>query len=138
VQKLTELGVDRIVPFSAERSVARWEGERAVRHVERLRRVAREAAVQSRRSWLPEVAPLATLSSVLAQPGAVMADPAGGPPSLASPTIVVGPEGGFADRERALARGAVRLGPHVLRAETAAITAGALLVSLRDGLVLPA
>jgi 16S rRNA (uracil1498-N3)-methyltransferase len=67
-----------------------------------------------------------------------MADPAGGPPSLASPTIVVGPEGGFADRERALARGAVRLGPHVLRAETAAITAGALLVSLRDGLVLPA
>ena len=138
VQKLTELGVDRIVAFPADRSVARWEGERAVRHVERLRRVAREAAVQSRRSWLPEVAPLATLASVLEQDGAVVADPDGGPPTLASPTIVVGPEGGFSDRERGLARGAVRLGPHVLRAETAAITAGALLVALRGHLVDPA
>ena len=135
VQKLTELGVDRIVAFPAERSVARWEGERAVRHVERLRRVAREAAVQSRRAWLPEVAPLTDLAAVLEERGAVMADPGGGPPSLATPTIVVGPEGGFSDRERGLARGAVRLGPHVLRAETAAITAGALLVALRGGLV---
>jgi 16S rRNA (uracil1498-N3)-methyltransferase len=135
VQKLTELGVDRIVAFPAERSVARWEGERAVRHVERLRRVAREAAVQSRRSWLPDVAPLTTLAAILGEPGAVVADPQGGRPSLTSPTIVVGPEGGFSDRERALARGAVRLGPHVLRAETAAITAGAVLAALRDGLV---
>ena len=138
VQKLTELGVDRIVAFSAERSVARWEGERAVRHVERLRRVAREAAVQSRRSWLPDVALLATLAAILGEPGAVVADPRGGRPSLTSPTIVVGPEGGFSDRERSLAQGAVRLGPHVLRAETAAITAGAILAALRDGLADPA
>ena len=137
VQKLTELGVDRIVAVSAERSVARWEGERAVRHVERLRRVAREAAVQSRRSWLPDVAPLTTLVAILEEPGAVVADAAGDRPSLTSPTIVVGPEGGFSDRERALARGTVRLGPHVLRAETAAITAGAILAALRDHLVDP-
>ncbi len=55
VQKLTELGIDRIVPFVAERSVVRWDGDRAAGHVERLRRVAREAAMQSRRCWLPEV-----------------------------------------------------------------------------------
>ena len=135
VQKLTELGVDRIVAFHAHRSVARWEGERAERHLDRLRRVAREAAVQSRRSWLPEVAPLAALPALLAGPGVALADPRGAPPSLDHPTVVVGPEGGFTDGERALAAATVRLGPHVLRAETAAITAGALLVAIRAGLV---
>src|SRR5665213_1396503 len=48
VQKLTELGVDRIVPILTARSVVRWEGERATKAVERLRRVAREGAAQSR------------------------------------------------------------------------------------------
>lgn len=137
VQKLTELGVDRIVPFTAARSVARWDADRALRHVERLRRVAREAAVQSRRSRLPEVTDLGSLPSLLEEPGAALADPAGGPPSLALPTIVVGPEGGFTAEERALAPAMVRLGPHVLRAETAAMAAGALLVALRDGLSSP-
>ena len=55
VQKLTELGVDRIVPLISERSVVRWAGERGAGAVERLRRVAREAAAQSRRVWLPDV-----------------------------------------------------------------------------------
>ena len=55
VQKLTELGVDRIVPLISERSVIRWAGERGTGAVERLRRVAREAAAQSRRVWLPDV-----------------------------------------------------------------------------------
>lgn len=134
VQKLTELGVDRIVPFAASRSVVVWEGERAVHHLARLRRVAREAAVQSRRSRLPEVSDLASLASLLEEPGAVVADPSGGPPSLAMPTIVVGPEGGFSTEERGLARGSVRLGSNVLRAETAAMVAGALLVALREGI----
>ena len=133
VQKLTELGVDRIVPFPAARSVARWDADRAVRHVERLRRVAREAAVQSRRSRLPQVTDLGSLASLLGEPGAALADPAGGPPSLALPTIVVGPEGGFTAEEQALARATVRLGTHVLRAETAAMAAGTLLVALREG-----
>ena len=56
VQKLTELGVDRIVPLRTARSVVRWEGDRGDRAVERLRRVAREAAAQCRQVWLPEVA----------------------------------------------------------------------------------
>ncbi|MCU1376655.1 MAG: Ribosomal small subunit methyltransferase, partial [Actinomycetia bacterium] len=55
VLKLTELGVDRIVPFAAGRSVARWDGDRAAKHVARLRKVAREAAMQSRRAHLPVV-----------------------------------------------------------------------------------
>ena len=138
VQKLTELGIDRIIPFQAQRSVAVWEGERAVRHLTRLRRVAREAAVQSRRAWLPEVSDLVPLASLLGEPGAAIADPAGAPPTLATSTLVIGPEGGFTPEERALAGRTVRLGPHVLRAETAAMTAGALLVGLRDGVVRPA
>src|SRR5688572_17341929 len=73
VQKLTELGADRIVPFAAARSVARWDGDRALKHVERLRRVAREASMQSRRSWLPEVLDAATFASVAALPGASIA-----------------------------------------------------------------
>jgi len=55
VQKLTELGVDRIVPLLAARSVVRWPAGQAGTQVERLRRVAREASVQSRRVWLPVV-----------------------------------------------------------------------------------
>ena len=57
VQKLTELGVDRIVPIHAARSVVRWDGERGERAVARLTRVAREAAAQARRTWLPESCP---------------------------------------------------------------------------------
>ena len=56
VQKLTELGIDRIVPLRSERSVVRWTAQRGQAAVERLRRVAREAAAQCRRVWLPEVA----------------------------------------------------------------------------------
>jgi 16S rRNA (uracil1498-N3)-methyltransferase len=137
VQKLTELGVDRILLFPARRSVARWDGDRADRHLARLRRVAREAAMQSRRAHLPVVGPLTDLPTVLALPGAALADPAGAVPTLDHPTIVVGPEGGFDDDERALAARTVRLGPFVLRAETAAMAAGALLAGLRDGLVVP-
>lgn len=137
VQKLTELGIDRIVVFPARRSVARWDAERATRNLERLRRVAREAAMQSRRAWLPEVGPLTELATVLALPGAALADPGGVAPSLAHPVVAVGPEGGFTDEERAEARATVALGPLVLRAETAAMAAGALLAGLRAGLVGP-
>lgn len=137
VQKLTELGVDRIVPFLAARSVARWEGDRAERHVARLRRVAREAAMQCHRSRLPEVAEVTEFATVAALPGAVLADRDGAPPTLETPTVLIGPEGGWTEEERAGAR-AVGLGRHVLRAETAAIAAAAVLGALRSGLVVPA
>ena len=134
VQKLTELGADVIVPFTAARSVVRWDAQRADGNVERLRRVAREAAMQCRRSWLPEVTPLGTFASVSALPGAALADLGGAPPSLAQPTVLVGPEGGWDDEERACGLPTVGLGQHVLRAETAAMAAATLLGALRAGL----
>jgi 16S rRNA (uracil1498-N3)-methyltransferase len=137
VQKLTEVGVDRIVPFVAGRSVVRWEGERAERHVERLRRVAREAAMQSRRAHLPEVGALTDFATVAALPGAARAERGGDPPSLRLPVVLVGPEGGWTPEERAVPLPAVGLGAPVLRAETAAVVAGALLAALREELLSP-
>lgn len=137
VQKLTELGADRIVPFAAARSVARWDGDRAAKHVERLRRIAREAAMQSRRAWLPEVADAVSFAEATALPGASIADVDGAPPTLARPTVLVGPEGGWSEEERSCGLAAVALGPHVLRAETAAMAAAALLAGQRARLVGP-
>lgn len=137
VQKLTELGVDRVVPFTAARSVARWEGDRAAGHVERLRRVARESAMQCQRAWLPEVADLATFADAVALPGASIADRDGAPPSLDRPTVLIGPEGGWTDDERGCGLPTVGLGSHVLRAETAAIAAAVLIGALRARLVSP-
>lgn len=135
VQKVTELGADRIVPFVAERSVVRWDGAKATRHGERLATIARQAAMQSRRTWVPEVAPLATFGEAARLPGAALADRAGDALSLVHPTLLIGPEGGWATAERAIGLPRVRIARHVLRAETAAITACALLASLRDELV---
>jgi 16S rRNA (uracil1498-N3)-methyltransferase len=135
VQKLTELSVDRIVVLRTERSVVHWEGDRADHHLERLRRIAREAAMQSRQVWLPEIAGVDALSD---HPGAALADPGGRPPAVGDTAILCGPEGGWSDAERGSGRSRVTLGPAVLRAETAAVTAGALLVALRHGVVRPA
>ncbi len=131
VQKLTELGVDRIVLFVAERSVVRWDDERAGHHLERLRRVAREASMQSRRVRLPGVVWSATFGVVAGTPGAALAERDGSPVDLTHSTVLVGPEGGWSPPELEQGLPRVVLGPHVLRAETAAITAGALLVGAR-------
>jgi 16S rRNA (uracil1498-N3)-methyltransferase len=137
VQKLTELGVDRIVPIRSRRSVVRWERDRADRAVERLRRVSREAAAQCRRVWLPEVAGVTSLEAMAGQTGRApsLAHPGGGPPSLSHPAIAIGPEGGWDDDELARSGGTVGLGPTVLRAETAALVAGTILCSLRSGVI---
>ncbi|MGH2686533.1 MAG: RsmE family RNA methyltransferase [Actinomycetota bacterium] len=135
VQKLTEVGVDRIVPFVAARGVVRWDGAKAARQAVRLRRVARAAAMQSRRAWLPEVADVATFAQVSTLPGAVLASPGGSPPSLEHPTVLVGPEGGWAAEEIGAGLPNMSLSPHILRSETAAVAAGTLLAALRAGLV---
>ena len=136
VQKLTELGVDEILPFVAARSVVRWDGERADRSVERLRRVAREAAMQSRRVWLPEVGAVETFESLAARPGVALAEVDGGlPPSLRHTVVLVGPEGGWSDDERAAGLPMVGLGGNVLRTETAAVAAATLWCALRAGVV---
>ncbi|MEY2404701.1 MAG: rRNA (uracil1498-N3)-methyltransferase [Acidimicrobiaceae bacterium] len=132
VQKLTEVGVDRIIPFTAERSVVHWDADKALRNHTRLLVVAREAAMQSRRAWLPTVEPIATFDDVARRPGAALAERGGGPPTLAHPVVLIGPEGGWSERERGAGLAALGLGPTVLRAETAAIVAGAALSGLRS------
>jgi len=136
VQKLTELGADRIVPFRAERSVVRWDEGKAARQHERLVAVARAACEQSHRCWLPVVEPVTDVADLAAR-GAVRLDRSGPGVSLARPVVAVGPEGGWSDAERVALADVARLGPHVLRAETAAITACALLGAMRSGLVAP-
>lgn len=137
VQKLTELGVDRVVPFEAERSVARWDPSKAARQVDRFRAIARQAAMQCRRTFLPDVGELTDFATVAQLPGATMAEATGEAPSLSVRTVLVGPEGGWGPSERGFGLPLVRLGAHTLRSETAAITAGALLVAIRSHIVEP-
>jgi 16S rRNA (uracil1498-N3)-methyltransferase len=138
VQKLTELGIDRIVPLRTERSVVRWNGARGQATVERLRRVAREAAAQCRRVWLPEVSDtvvFADLPALGGQGEVVLAQLSGDRPTVAQRVVAVGPEGGWSTDELGSGLPTVGFGLSVLRAETAAVTAGALLASLRTGTV---
>lgn len=138
VQKLTELGVDRIAVLRSARAVVRWEGERQDRALERLRRVAREAAAQSRRAHLPAlegVWDLSQLASAVADDAVGLADPGGEAPDEGLRCVAVGPEGGWEDSERHGKFPLVGLGTGVLRAETAAMVAAALLCAFRDGLV---
>ncbi|KIH98542.1 16S rRNA methyltransferase [Streptomonospora alba] len=137
VEVMTEAGVDRIVPWAAERCITRWRPERAAKSLAKWRSTAREAAKQSRRSRIPEVAELAGIGDVCARvaaagagillhedadsrlsslplPGPLLSGDAPGAGEEAEDTggivVVVGPEGGFADGElRALeTAGAVR------------------------------
>ncbi|HVB90555.1 MAG TPA: RsmE family RNA methyltransferase [Acidimicrobiales bacterium] len=140
VQKLTELGIDRIVPLLSERSAVRWEGERARAAVGRLRRVAREAAAQCRRVWLPEVGDVVGFVDLpgLGEPGeVVLAQLSGDRPHPGQRVVAVGPEGGWSGAELGSGLPTVGFGLSVLRAETAAVTAGALMMSLRTGTVAP-
>jgi 16S rRNA (uracil1498-N3)-methyltransferase len=145
VQKCTELGVSRLVPWQAERSVVRLAGARGESRAQRWRRIAAEAARQCGRSDVPEVAEPCGLGRALVAPPAfarVAFDAgAGAPLAEALPTggegvlAVVGPEGGLSgDELRACLGGGCRLaslGPRVLRAETAAVVAVALIQHLR-------
>ena len=127
VQKLTEIGASTIAFVECARSVVRWDDARAHKQLDRLRRVAREAAMQSRRVWLPEVCDLVPFAQAAATPGVALADPDGGPLDGGTDTILVGPEGGFTQGERDLVARRVRLSANVLRVETAALAAGFLL-----------
>jgi 16S rRNA (uracil1498-N3)-methyltransferase len=127
VQKLTELGVARIVLLHAERSVVRWERDRADRHLAKLRRVAIEALEQSRGAWLPVIAGPLPAAEVL--PTMPVAEPGGRALTRRDDALAVGPEGGWSPHELDLAADRVSLGATVLRVETAAVVAGARLAS---------
>lgn len=144
VEVLTEIGVARIVPWAAARSVAVWKGERATKAHAKWQATAREAAKQSRRAWHPEVDPLATTDDVAALIAQVdvavvlheeATEPIG---ALALPgdgdiLVVVGPEGGLTDDEvaRFVSAGAVAvgLGAEVLRTSTAGLAAVSALLA---------
>ena len=123
VQKLTELGVDRIVWLHAERSVVRWDDRRAEKHLAKLRRVAVEAVQQCRRVTVPTIDGPSPASDFL--PTAVAAEPGGRLDDGRAHAVAIGPEGGWTDRELALAADRISLGPTVLRVETAALVAAA-------------
>jgi len=134
VQKLTEIGIDDIYPLAPTAySVVKWEADRAEKHHVRLAKVAREAAMQSRRVWLPEVHRVQMLANLMAGHTVAFAEPGGAPIDASHHLVVVGPEGGFSHEELHGAPATVSLGESVLRAETAAIVAGTLMVSLRRG-----
>jgi len=135
VQKLTECGVDRIIPFVAERSIVRWDGRKQVEVVDRWRRIAREASMQSQRTWLPTVNPVIDFDGIARSAAPVIAHMDGSSLAPGDDFVLVGPEGGWSERELGMGGRRVRLAPHVLRAETAAVAAGVLLTALRAKLI---
>jgi len=144
VEEMTEVGVDRIVPWAAARCVPVWHGARGERSLAKWRLTAREAAKQSRRAWIPEVTDVASAGQVAQliekAPCAIVLEP-GAAASLAGLSlpesgdllVVVGPEGGITDEEgaafRAAGATACRLGPTVLRTSTAGTVAAAILLT---------
>ena len=132
VQKATELGIDDLVVFETEHSVARWDKAKRSRNEQRLIKVAREAAMQSRRVTIPTVQVLSDLEPLLAGSGVARADFDGIPMNSQHRLVLIGPEGGWSKRERDMIPDVVDLGPMVLRAETAAVVASAFLVTSRD------
>lgn len=152
IQKATELGVHRIVPVLAERTVVRLDAAQAAKKLEHWRGVAIAACEQCGRARVPDVEPprrfldhLALVQPavdprharlVLAPEGAH--SPSTLPADLATVELLVGPEGGLTDDEERLAgtRGYVglRLGPRILRTETAGAAAIAVLQALRGDL----
>jgi 16S rRNA (uracil1498-N3)-methyltransferase len=144
VEVLTEIGVSRIVPWAASRSVAVWRGERARKSRDKWRVTAREAAKQARLAWFPEISSLASTAEVVdliagAPLALVLHEEATEPLPAEVPdrvVLVVGPEGGLAPEELAAfadagAR-AVRLGSEVLRTSTAGVAAVSALLSRTD------
>jgi 16S rRNA (uracil1498-N3)-methyltransferase len=143
VEKATELGVESMAFFAAERS-ERGLDRAAGKRVERWQRIAREASEQSRRIRLPEIAAPVPFRDVVGDdaPWRLLLDEEPGcaplpralPPTRSAQDLVsvlVGPEGGWTDRERGLLREtgwrSVSLGPAILRTETAAIAALAVI-----------
>jgi len=142
VDLATELGADRIVPWTASRCVTQWRGDRIEKGVAKWRAVARAASKQSRRPRLPEVTePMTTreVCGLLADIdlAVVLHERARRPlaeldiPRTGTIAVVVGPEGGMTDGEvvafRAAGAQPVRLGAEVLRTSTAGAAALAAL-----------
>jgi 16S rRNA (uracil1498-N3)-methyltransferase len=149
MQKATELGVGHIVPVQTARSVVRLEADAARRKQDHWQGIVVAACEQCGRARLPAVEPPSTLAAWLDRPAApgvrrLQLDPAAAQPLAAAATgvaaieLLVGPEGGLDDAERDAAAVAgylpCTLGPRVLRSETAAIAALAVLQAVAGDL----
>lgn len=147
VELATEAGADAVLPWRAERCVARWDdGPRGAKALARWRATARQAAKQSRRPAVPPVADPVSTAELAARCGAsvafVLHEAATAPlaavplPAAGELLVMVGPEGGITDSELAALEAAgarpVRLGPEILRASTAAAIALSALGAVTD------
>ncbi len=132
VQKLTEVGVTSIGFIHCARSVVHWDESRRPRQMERLRRVAREAAMQSRRLWLPQLRDVQPFDEAIKSISCAIADPDGDAMTADIDTVLVGPEGGFTEGELGAAARRVAFSGNVLRVETAALTAAILLTQRHE------
>lgn len=138
IQKSVELGVQHITPLETERSHVKLAGVREAKRLEHWQAIARGACEQSGRNTLPEIHPLMTLADWLNQdlpkPGFVLSPAASIRlevqkilPQPINVLLLIGPEGGLTEQEIRLATQhdfqLLKLGPRVLRTETAAIAA---------------
>ena len=144
IEKCTELGIAKIIPVVARRTDAHLASA-AAKRVERWRRIARQAAEQSRRSTPPEIADPVKLREAASLAGALrivlseleqeiqLKDVLASNQANAETLLAIGPEGGWTEDELQLLQNsgwiAASLGPTILRAETAAIAATAIAVS---------
>ena len=140
LQKATELGVASVLPVQSDRSEVKLDAERAVKRLAHWRSVVVSACEQSGRARVPEVEaaqPLANVGTRLASTHRYLLDPEAKDAIATMPAIdgdcvlAVGPEGGWSERDRAVLEAAgfkgLRLGPRILRTETAGIAAIAAL-----------
>lgn len=123
--KATELGVARVVPLLARRSAARFSGDARAKTLARWRRVASDAAGQCRRTH--DLVVGEPLSAADTPDEVCVADAAGSPEWSGVRAVAIGPEGGWDPDEWDVARRRLSLGPTVLRTETAAVVAAALI-----------
>lgn len=145
VQKSVELGASRIVPLLTEHTMVKLSGDRSQRRLEHWRGIIVGACGQCGRNVLPEIAPVQRLGDWLStlsdDDQRLMPDPRASlglrhiDRSQVRPiTLFIGPEGGISETERALAQRhgfiGVRLGPRVLRTETAVIAAMSAVMTL--------
>jgi 16S rRNA (uracil1498-N3)-methyltransferase len=140
VQAATELGIDGVIPWTAQRSISRWEGAKVIKGRDRWTAIVREASKQSIRPWIPDVLDLVSSKQLAKLAGAtrmLVLEPTAPVPLSALELddrdllLVVGPEGGIAPAELELLVDAgaepVRLGDAVLRTSTAGPAAIAVL-----------
>lgn len=135
LQKLTELGVKRIVPYQSVRSVVKAKDDKKVF---RMKKIVKEAAEQSHRNFIPEVCDVAYLKDLdkyLSENNYICYESSKNIVDVKcekSLTFVIGPEGGFEDREyekiREMGYEPISLGKRILRAETAAIYMTSIIV----------